>query len=514
MATKNKVIITGHKARTELVRGADFLAEAIKSTLGPFGQNFFLEKGNKITNDGKTIASEMEHREEIPQRGLSALREAAMKTDAEVGDGTTTATVLAQAILKASIKELSDGKTFVGKTTSAELIKKIEKERKHVTSALIGMATMITTEIELVEAARVSVEDEDLAKLIGEAQWKLGPEGVIIAEETIDPVSSIEMVSGIQIDNGYGTSLVMNNIEKQTLEVNNVRVLLTNHTFQNLKPIEALGKQLARMGIRDLVIVARAFSNEAIKECLENHKAGFCIWPVNAPYTDQTEIMKDLAAVLGGRYVNVEAGSITDAIISDLGFASRIVSTRSSCIFTGMEDEMTKPRIEARVEELNKKLSGTVSDFEKRHVNQRLAQLTKGFAVLKIGANSAAERGYKKDKADDACNAARVCLQEGVVPGAGQAFLKISEDMKDDSILKFPLRSIYDQIMSTAPEGFEIESWVKDPVKVLRVALEKACSVAGTLATACGAIATEKDKPMWVQQVQGPQEEDEDTLEL
>lgn len=507
MATKKRIISTGVQAREKLIRGADYLADAVKSTLGPFGKNFFLEKGNRITNDGVSVAREIEHPKEIENRGVVALREAAIKTNDEVGDGTTSAIVLAQAILKEAVRDLGSNTTFASKTTPAQIIKDIEKERVEVTKKLVAMATPIWTEKDLIASARVSVEDEFLADLIGKTQFALGPEGVILAEETAEPFSSVEIVNGVQIDNGFGTSIVINNMEKQMLEVEDTRVILTNHTLTSLLVLKPLGEQLFKMGVKNLVIVARAFSEQAIRDAMENTKQGFAIYPMNAPYTDQAEVMRDLEAVLGAKFVDVEGGDLSSLQVSDVGFASKVQAKRYNAILTGNSDAQAKERVDKRVADLEKKLLGSVSDFEKVHISKRIAQLKNGFALLKVGATSEMERKYKKDKADDAVNAVRLAYQEGTVPGAGLAFKTISEGMKDGAILKRPLMAIYEQIMSTTPEGFEVPDWARDPVKVLRVALEKACSIAGIFATAGGATATKNDdSPMKVQTV----EEDED----
>lgn len=513
MATPNKIVISGVEARKRLIKGADFLADAVKSTLGPFGQNWFLEKGNKITNDGATVAFEVSHSGEVEQRGLTALREATMKVNEMVGDGTTSATVLAQAILKSGVKNLSDGTTFTGKMTPAELIRKIETEKNEVIEKLKAMATPITTEAELIGSAKVSVEDDELANMIGKTQHELGPQGVILAEETAEPTSSIERVRGVRVDNGFGTSLLINNQEKQSLELSNVPVLLTTNTITTLKPLQKFGETLVKTGQRQLVIVARAWSSEAIKDCMANIKAGFAIWPINAPYTDQAEVMKDLAAVLGARFIDAEAGSLADAQISDLGQAEKIDSKRSSTIFSGVKNEKTDASVAARLEELKKKLKGSLSEFEKRLLTERIAQMENGYALLKIGAKSDKERGYRKDKADDAVNAVRAAYQEGTVPGAGLAFKEISESLPESYILKRPLMSIYEEIMSRAPADFKIEDWVRDPVKVLRIALEEACSVAGTFATAGGATATEKEKPRFVQETARVASDEEEEAE-
>lgn len=498
-----KVIVKGIEARDRLIRGADFLADCVKPTLGAYGLNGVTEKSLRITNDGITIAREIELKDEIENLGVRILRESSVKTNDEVGDGTTSAIVLAQAILKESLKHLPTGKTFGGKTPS-ELMHTIEKERVEIIEKLKEKSTPITTREELIESALVSVQDVELADIIGSTQFELGPDGVILAEETTERVTTVEKVRGIRIDNGLGTSLVMNNMEKQCLEAEDAAVLLTNHTVEALTPLLPLMEQLyGKMGIKTLVIVARGFTTQAVKDCMANTEKGFSIFPINAPYVDQNEVMKDLAAILGGHYINSEQKDLDAIQATDIGHIERLVAHRYDAIFTGRDDEDSKERVEKRLVELKDQLEGSMSEFEKKNLALRIAQLTTGFAILKVGATTEVERRYKKDKADDAVNAVRAAYQEGTVAGAGIAFKEIADSLPDSYILKTPLMSIYEQIKSTSPADYEIPTWVRDPVKVLRIALSNACSVAGTFSTACVAIATERIKPKYVQEVEG-----------
>lgn len=504
----NKIVQVGVEARNNLIKGANYLADAVRSTLGPYGANAAIEKGNRITNDGVTIAREISVKKEIENRGICILREAAIKTNDEAGDGTTTAITLAQAILKEAVNRLPSGKNIIGGQTPAEIIRVIEKERKEVTDKLTSMAIKINSKEELIKSALVSVENEELATLIGEAQWDLGPDGMLIAEETAERESSVEKVFGVRIDNGFGTSVAINNVEKQSLEVNDVRVILTNYTLQDLKPLVPILEQLSKIGVNKVAIIARAFTETAIRDCMENTKRGYNLFPINAPYTDQNEVMKDLSIVLGGTYINSEERSLDSMQLSDVGLAERIVAKRYSAVLTGKNDESAKKRVENRVEEISRAIKGSFSEFEKRQLRERMAQLTSGFAIVKVGATSEVERKYKKDKCDDAVNAVRAALQEGVVKGAGLAFKEISDGLADTYILKKPLCAIYEQIMSTAPTSFVVEDWVRDPVKVLRIALEKACSVSGTFATTLIAIAAEAPKPRLVQEVDSNNDEE------
>lgn len=498
-----QIIKKGVEARNAVIKGANFLADAVKSTLGPYGANALIEKGNRITNDGVTISREISAgmKDELERRGAIVLHEAASKTNDQAGDGTTTAIILAQAILKEATSFLGSETTIGNKKSPTEIIKQIQSEKEVIEMRLMEMAEPIKSEEDLINSAIVSVEDKELGKLIGEAQWKLGKDGLLLAEETAERESSVEFVNGVRIDNGFGTSIAINNVEKQALELSNVKVILTNYTFPEgtgILPIMPVLKQVLEMGSRDIVIVSRAFSETAIRQCMENQKTGFRIYPINAPYVDQNEVFKDLQAVLGGRYINTEDSKLEDIMISDVGFAEKILAKRYSAIFTGKIDEMSKKRVEERVEIIKKQIKTEVSDFHRKQLNTRLAQLTSGFGIVKIGATSETERKYKKDKAEDAVNAVRLALQDGTVKGAGLAFKEIAECLPDTYILKRPLMSIYQQIALTSPNDFVVESWVRDPIKVLMTALTNACSVAGTLASTAIVIAYENPKPKLV----------------
>lgn len=495
-----KIVMHGPEARDKVIKGANFLADAVKRTLGPFGANALIEKGERITNDGVTIAKEIALKDPIEHRGARKMQEIASKTNDEVGDGTTTSITIGQAIF-ARITVFLEKKDVMGRKTVADIQASIEKERAEITEKLVAMASKITTEEQLIDVARVAVENDELGAIIGKAQFELGPDGQIIAEETAERTSSVERLYGIRIDNGTGTSLVLNNPEKQLLELENVHVVFTNHTLRDLNALKGVFDILNKTGIRDVVIIARAFTNEAIQIAMANHKQGFRIYPMNAPYVDQVQIMGDMAAVLGGRFINQEESDLGSIQMSDVGFATKIRAGMYSAILTGKDDEQSQERVAKRVGNLQKKLDGEVSDFEKRNLGTRIAQLTNGFALLKVGATSETSRKYLKDKVDDAVNAVRAALQEGVVPGAGQALRDIAEDMPDDSMLKTAIQAPYQQIMHRAPADYAVPEWVKDPVKVIRVALLNACSVASILASVEIVIATEPIKPKYVQEV-------------
>lgn len=482
----SKISTTGIQSRDKVLKGVKYVADAVKSTIGPFGMNALTEKGLKSTNDGYLIGTELVPtiKDEFERLGARIASEASAKTNDTMGDFTSGTWALTEAIAKEALRFLPSEKSLIGKKTPSEIAKMIENGRLEVISKLKESSKPIESEEELIKSALVSIEDENLAELLGKTQWQLGPDGVIIAEEVNDKESSIEMVSGIRLDNGFSNSTIINNEEKGSFEISETPILLTNYTMdvpQITGLMESVVKPLISQKKMSLVIMARAFTPDAIKLCMETMKTGFGLYPINAPYTDQAEMMRDLEAVLGGRYIDTEEASLGDLYITDVGYAKRLVARRFDAIVTGVEDDKSKERIEKRVEALKLKLKASQSDFERKAIEGRIAQFTSGFAILKVGAYSLSDRKRIKDKADDAVQAVRHALKGGTVKGGGLAFKEISEQLSDENILKRPITVIYDQIMGSAPEGFEIEDWVRDPFLVLEAGLTNACATASTL---------------------------------
>lgn len=507
----------GAEARQELLEGVYFGAEAVARTLGPYGRNWVsgVRGGTPhITNDGVSILRELWIPDEIKMLGLRTMREAALKLNEICGDGTTSAAVLTFRILLDASRRLgmrlydpATGKEFESAVLDApspmELKRQIDKECLEVIEKLKAMAKPVGTREELIGAVRVSVEDEQLAEMIGGMQWDIGPEGTIIVEDSNEPGDSIERINGIRFDNGFPTSGMINNIEKQTLELSDVHVILTNHVVHSISDfspnmdrsgagiINVVLANRSQAGLpREIVIVARKFDQLAMSEIARNlkeHQIKIC--PINAPYVNQTQVFKDLATVLGGTFINEEEGrSLKDATMADVGFASKVQASRWNAIFAGTNDEKAVNRIKERVSVLEKEKKGEASEFHKKALDARIAQLTSGLALMKVGALSDTDQKRKRDKVDDAVASARSALQEGLVPGAGLALKTIAEEMSDTSILKKPLGSIYMQIMDNAGREFPVEDWVKDPVKVVRMVVEKAGSIAGNMLTTEGAI--------------------------
>lgn len=494
-----KISITRNESRDKAFKGMEYVAKAVLDSVGPYGLNFLLEHGHKMTNDGYTISSELSGAipDEFERLAAQTAHEASAKTNDMVGDATSTAWGLNYNIVKEARRYLPNENTIKSKKTPAELSKMINKSKDFVISELEKGITPTKSKDELIKSALVSVEDEHIAELLGSMQWELGPEGRIIAEEVNDSECSIEKVEGLMLDNGFTSSGLVTNPEKQSLELNNIPIFLTNYTIGdtdilNLK--ESLFTPLINQKKTGIVLMARAFTPQAIQICTESLKTGFGIIPVNAPYTDQKEVMKDIESVVGGRYVDTEESSLKDVYITDVGFVRRIIAKQYNSVITGMGDEYSKERILKRVDTLKKKLIGSQSDFEKRMLEERIAQLTGGFAILKVGSRSVINRKRLKDKCDDAVNAVRLALKGGTVKGGGLAFKEISDTMEEGDILKRPLLCIYEQIMASAPDDFIIEDWVRDPYLVLKTALENACEFDTSFISLNGIVTTKNPK--------------------
>lgn len=514
---KKKISLVGAKAREKITDGVDLLSNAVKITLGPKGKNFAsgIHGGAiQISNDGVSLAKEIQGRDEFEDMGVRAVREAATKTNDKVGDGTTTAVVLTQAILK---KMGFDREDMGATSCSPEIVKQIEAETSEVVKALTEMAIPVTTREQLISVAKVSVEDQGLAEMIGGAQWDVTGSGTVMAEEHNEPVTKVEFIHGVRIDNGYGSSVLVNNLEKQALELKNIPIIVTTKIFNTADSVARMQPLFQAIIERSknsetpvtvgVILVARAFDETAIGLCFKNiqkfhaGEGGFPIYPINAPYTDQEEVMQDLAAATGARYVS-STEKTEHIMLHDVGIAGKIFCQRYSGIITGEkrgEDDTIDQRVDKRANDIREKLKGEISPFEKRLLESRLAQLTAGTAMIKVGAETEQERKYKKDKVDDAINAVKAAMQEGVVPGGGLALKSIADAMPNARISD-ALREPYRQIMANAGGTFDIPEWVQDPLKVVRTAFEKASSIARSLATTEILVTYEEEKPMWVQQ--------------
>lgn len=521
----------GLDARSDLLAGARYAADAVGRTLGPNGRNWItgVRGGTPhITNDGVSILRELWHPNEIVMLGVRAVREAALKLNEICGDGTTSATVMTYEILRVAnmrlgynidIEDPASKKmthaTMVGAPNVMDLKRQIDSEAIIVIEALKKMAEPVKNLKEFIGAVRVAVEDPKLAEMIATMQWDLGPQGTILVEDSNERDDEMVKINGIRYDSGFTTSRIINNQEKQSLELEEVSVIMTNATVHALSDfagrigngdggvIDAVMKNCVANGrSRKLVIIASKFDQVAMKEIEMNFEKGTEIYPIHAPYFNRNQIFKDIAAVLGGTFVDIESGhNLRNMTLSDVGFASKVEATRWNAVFAGITDEKSENRIKQQVTLLEKELRGEKSVFAQDHLTSRISQLKGGIGLLKVGALSEADQKRKHDKIDDAVASARSALQEGLVPGAGLALKMIAEEvLPEDAVLREPLASIHQYIVANSGTEFTIEPWVKDPVKVVRLVVEKAASIAGNIVTAEGAIDHENPKPRYVEE--------------
>lgn len=518
---KKRIALIGTEAKAAAFAGVAYVAGAVKLTMGPYGRNFAsgVRGGPIVTsNDGVSLAKEMVGTAptEFQEIGLRAVVEAATKTNDAAGDGTTGAVVLTEAILEAT----GFDKDAVGGKSAVQIAEQIRVESEFVVEKLNAMKIDIEDRDHLIAVAKVSVENDALATLIGGTQFDLTADGVMVVEEHNKPTDEVEFVNGIRWDNGFSSSRFITNPEKQSLELQKVHVLVTNKVFNTAKELSTLQNlwtKLIEQGSTALVIIGRAFDETAINLCVKNlqsiaeGKGSYGLWPINAPYTDQDNIMEDIAAVLGGKYITNDRNMETLSV-GDVGYATNLTVRRFEGSVTGLakgEDPRIDELVTARIVEIEEKLKGEISPFEKRGLLARKAQLTTGTAIIKIGAETEQERRYKKDKAEDAINAVKAAIQEGVVPGGGMALMNVADSMPEGSLITEALRAPYKQIMINAGRTLEISDTIQDPLRVIRTAFQKASSIARSLSTTEILVTWQEEKPKFVQEVSNFQQEEE-----
>jgi len=529
----SKQIIYDAKARELLKNGVDKVANAVKITLGPRGRNVVLERGYgspMITNDGVTIAKEISLADKMENMGAEMIKEVASKTNDVAGDGTTTAVVLAQAIINEGMKRTAMGVNAMGVRLG------IEAGAKAVVDALKAIAKPIKDHSEIKQVATISAESEEIGKIIADTIDKVGKDGVVTVEESQTVGIESEVVKGLQFDKGYVSPYLVTNAERMEAEYNDVAVLVTDKKISSIKEILPLLEKLAQTGKKDLVIVADDVDGEALSTFIVNRLRGtFNVLAVKAPgFGDKKkEMLADIAVVVGGSVVSEDVGvKLENAEINVLGRAGKIIATKDST--TIVNGKGKKADIEARMASLRKQIEMTDSKYDKEKLEGRLAKLSGGVAVIKVGAATETEMKYLKLKIEDAVNATKAAIEEGIVPGGGVALIKASEKISAKDIaptlksfemeyrvgfeivlkaIEAPLRQI---AINAGKEGAVIVDKVRngkgntgydakkdeiipdmiaagiiDPVKVTRSGLQHAASIAAILLTTEVAIAEE-----------------------
>ncbi|MDQ5969422.1 MAG: chaperonin GroEL [Patescibacteria group bacterium] len=425
----SKQILFNEEARKALKRGVDQVADVVKITIGPKGRNVVLDKGYgapTITNDGVSIAKEIVLKDKFENMGAEIMKEVATKTNEIAGDGTTTSVVLAQAIIGEGMKHTNMGLGVMGVRSG------IEAATVDVVSALKLMAKPINTKEEIRQVAVVSSESEEIGKIIANTIDKVGKDGVVTVEESQSFGVESEVVEGLEFDKGYISPYMITNTERMEAEYKDVPVLVTDKKISAIKDILPLLEKIAATGKKDLVIIADDVDGEALTTFVINKlRGGFNVLAVKAPgYGDRKkEQLTDIAVILGAEVVSDDLGLKLDNLeLTSLGRAGRVVSKKESTVIIGGKGK--KADIEARVKELKKQKEGIKSKFDVEKMDERIAKLTGGVAVIRVGAATETEMRYLKLKIEDAVNATKAAIDEGIVLGGGVALVKASEKVR------------------------------------------------------------------------------------
>ena len=518
------------QAREELKKGVDALADAVKVTLGPKGRNVIIEKkfgAPHITKDGVTVAKEVELEDAFQNMGAQLVKEVASKTGDDAGDGTTTATVLTQAIVANGLKNVTAG------ANPMDLKRGIDKAVAKVVEGIKAQAQEVDDDLEKIEnVARVSANnDAEIGQLIAEAMRKVKKEGVITVEDAKGTDTHVDVVEGMQFDRGYISPYFTTNTEKMECEMENPYILLYDKKISALKDMLPILEESAKSG-RPLLIIAEDVDSEALATLVVNRLRGSLkVCAVKAPgFGDRRkEMLEDIATLTGGIVISEEKGlTLENTTVDMLGRAEKVtVNKENTVIVNGLGD---KERIAERVAQIKGQIETTKSDYDREKLQERLAKLAGGVAVLYIGAPSEVEMKEKKDRVDDALSATRAAIAEGIVPGGGVAYIrciKCLEGLKGDNedettgieivkrAIEEPLRQIVfnaglegavivqkvkdsegDYGYNARTEQFEhlFETGVIDPAKVTRVALENAASIGGMFLTTECVIAEKKEE--------------------
>ncbi|HEY4508918.1 MAG TPA: chaperonin GroEL [Candidatus Paceibacterota bacterium] len=425
----SKQILFNENARQALKRGVDAVADVVKVTIGPKGRNVVLEKSYgapTITNDGVSIAKEITLKDKFENMGAEIIKEVATKTNDIAGDGTTTSVILAQAIIAEGMKHTNMGLGVMGIRSG------MESATNDIVSALKSLSKPINTKDEIRQVASVSSESEEIGKIIADTINKVGKDGVVTVEESQAFGVESEVVEGLEFDKGYLSPYMITNTERMEAEYKDVPVLVTDKKISAIKDILPLLEKIAGTGKKDLVIIADDVDGEALTTFVINKlRGGFNVLAVKAPgYGDRKkEQLTDIATVLGAEVVSDDLGLKLDTVeLSALGKANRIVSKKESTVIVGGKGK--KADIEARVKELKKQKESTKSKFDIEKIDERIAKLSGGVAVIRVGAATETEMKYLKLKIEDAVNATKAAIDEGIVLGGGVALVKAAEKVR------------------------------------------------------------------------------------
>ena len=523
-----KEIKYGSEARTALEKGVNQLADTVKVTLGPKGRNVVLDKSfgaPLITNDGVTIAKEIELEDGFENMGAQLIREVASKTNDVAGDGTTTATVLAQAMVHEGMKNLEAGANPI------VLRKGMKKATDNAVEAIRAMSSKVNGKEQIARVAAVSSGDEEVGQMVADAMEKVSNDGVITIEESKTMQTELDLVEGMQFDRGYISAYMATDMEKMEAILDDPYILITDKKISNIQDILPVLEQIVQSGAR-LLIIAEDIEGEALTTLIVNKLRGtFNVVAVKAPgYGDRRkEMLQDIAILTGGQVMSEELGfDLKETTMDQLGRAKSVkVQKENTVIVDGCGD---KKAIEDRIAQIKKAIEETTSEFDKEKLQERLAKLAGGVAVIRVGAATETEMKEAKLRMEDALNATRAAVEEGIIAGGGSAYIhaskevaKLTEELEGDEktgakiilkALEAPLHQIaanaglegaviVNKVRESDPGvGFDayaeeyvdmVSKGILDPAKVTRSALQNATSVASTLLTTESVVATIKE---------------------
>ncbi len=528
-----KKILFGDSARVALMKGVDTVADAVKITIGPRGRNVVFDRGfgaPTITNDGVSIAKEISLADKFENMGVEIVKEVASKTNDVAGDGTTTSVVLAQAMIREGLKQTAMG-------ANGQLVRRgIELAKDDVVAALKKMAKPVKNDSEIRQVATISAESIELGAIIADTIKKVGKDGVVTVEESQSFGIESEVVEGMEFDKGFVSAYMITNAERMEAEMKDASILVTDKKISTIKDILPLLEKVAATGKKELVIIAEDVDGEALTTLVLNKLRGtFSVLAIKAPgYGDRKkEMLADIATVTGGTVVTEELGlTLEKAELNVLGKATKIIAKKDKTVIVGGKGK--KAAIESRVSELKATLENTTSKYDKEKLEERIAKMAGGVAIIRVGAATETEMKYLKLKIEDAVNATKAAIEEGIVPGGGVALVKVANSVREsykggknretDVGYEIVLKALEAPLMQIAvnagkDDGAVIVDKVKngkgnmgydasreeivadmllsgiiDPVKVTRSGVENASSAAAILLTTEVAIADEPEE--------------------
>ena len=523
-----KEIKYGAEARAALESGVDQLANTVRVTIGPKGRNVVLDKSYGaplITNDGVTIAKEIELEDAFENMGAQLVKEVATKTNDVAGDGTTTATVLAQAMIKEGMKNLAAGANPI------VLRKGMKKATDKAVEALVNMSQKVNSKDQIAKVASISAGNDEVGEMVADAMEKVSNDGVITIEESKTMQTELDLVEGMQFDRGYISAYMATDMDKMEAVLDDPYILITDKKISNIQEILPVLEQIVQSGSK-LLIIAEDVEGEALTTLILNKLRGtFNVVAVKAPgYGDRRkEMLQDIAILTGGTVISEEVGlELKDTTLDQLGRAKSVKVQKENTVI--VDGEGAKADIDARVAQIRTQIEETTSEFDKEKLQERLAKLAGGVAVIRVGAATETEMKEAKLRMEDALNATRAAVEEGIISGGGSAYIhaskevaKLADTLEGDEktganvILKALEAPLYYIVANAGLEGSVIinkvreekvgmgfdaykeeyvdmvKSGILDPVKVTRSALQNACSVASTLLTTESVVADIKE---------------------